>query len=49
MTILSSELLLNSLSQIARLCDLAVMTRDLQHAHLLRREFKSCKKRIFQN
>ena len=29
MTIISSKLLLNSLSQFARLCGLAVMTRDL--------------------
>ena len=44
MTILSSELLLNSLSQFGRLCGLAIMITDLLHAHLLRREFKSLKK-----
>ena len=42
------ELILNNLLQFVRLYGLAVMTRDLCHAELLRREFKSLKRCIFK-
>ena len=42
------ELILNNLLLFVRLYGLAVMTRDLCHAELLRREFKSLKRCIFK-